>query len=155
MYDVPEIEPTPEGNEMEPVYELKTDDKGNQNLVKTGETNIREKMQQYKDECDVKQILARAVVDPNALNQRQGFYADVTEMPKSLGEAQQMINDIKTEFNKLPPEERAKFNFSAEEYVAQYGTEEWLKKVTKLKEPVNEQPVNETAGEKGVVANES
>lgn len=124
-FDEPIIEPTKAGSKFEPVFELKHDDKGEIELVKRGETNIYEKIQQYADECDVSQILAKAVIDPTILNQREGFYADMTEMPKTLGEAQNMILSMQKEFDTLPVETRAKFDYSMEKYVAQFGTKEW------------------------------
>lgn len=128
-FDTPEIIPNNPGNEIEPIFELKVNDKGERELVKVGETNIREKIQQYKDECDIGQILARAAIDPTVLNQREVFYADVTEMPKSLAEAQNMIVTIKKEFDTMPPEERAKFDYSVEKYIAEFGSKEWAEKV--------------------------
>ena len=160
MWDRPEKEPTPQGNEMEPVYELRPNEKGVKELVKTGETNIREKIQQYKDDCDISLILARAVIDPSVLNQRQGFYADITEMPKSLAEAQSMIISIKNQFNALPVEERAKFDYSAEKFVAEYGTSEWAKKIGLTQEatkPIQEalKEATPTPTKGGDVINES
>ena len=128
-FDTPEIIPNNPGNEIEPVFEIKVNDKGEQELVKVGETNNREKIQQYKDECDIGQILARAAIDPTVLQQREVFYADVTEMPKSLAEAQSMIVSIRKEFDKMPPEEKAKFDYSVEKYIAEFGSKEWAEKV--------------------------
>lgn len=148
-FDEPIIEPTNAGSRIEPVFELKHDDKGDIELVKTGETNIYEKIQQYADECDISQILAKAVIDPTILNQREGFYADMTEMPKTLGEAQNMILSMQKEFDTLPVETRAKFDYSMEKYVAQFGSKEWadamgytqeiaqdIKETTKGTEPI-------------------
>lgn len=160
MYDRPETKPCCEGNELEPVFEYKVDDKGEKDLVKVGETNVREKIQEFKDECDVKQILARATVDPSVLHQREVFYADVTAMPHSLAEAQQMITEIKKDFEKMSPEIKEKFDYSAERYIAEFGSKEWaeamgatqeevkaIKEAAKAAEPVK--------AEKGEVINES
>lgn len=158
-WERPQKEASPEGNELEPTFEMIPNDKGVKELVKTGETNIREKIQQFKDDCDIKQLLARATVDPTVLNQREGFYADVTEMPKTLGEAQNMIIKIRNSFDSLPPEERAKFNYSAEQYIAEYGSKEWAEKVGVPQEEAQAitQAIKETepTKEKGAELNES
>lgn len=159
-FDRPDIIPNNPGNVMEPVFELKVNDKGEQELVKVGETNNREKIQQYKDECDIGQILARAAIDPTVLNQREVFYADVTEMPKSLAEAQSMIISIKKEFDKMPPEERAKFDYSVEKYIAEFGTKEWAEKVGATQEETKiikevEKATEPQKEEKGGNVNES
>lgn len=159
-YDPPEVLPNNAGNELEPVFELRVNDKGEQELVKVGETNVREKIQQYKDECDIGQILARATIDPTILNQRECFYADVTEMPKSLAEAQNMIVAIRKEFDLMPPEERAKFDYSVEKYIAEFGSKEWAEKVGATHEEVKvikeiEKAVEPQKEQKGGELNES
>ena len=128
-FDRPEQAATDPGSRYEPVFEMIINDKGVKELKKTGDTNLWEMIQSYKDDCIVSNILAKAVIDPTVLNQRQGFYADITTMPHSLAEAQQMIMKIKNDFNTLPPEERAKFNYSAEQYIAEFGSKEWAEKV--------------------------
>ena len=160
MYDRPDVIPCCEGNEMEPVYELRVDDKGCKELVQVGETNVREKIQEFKDETDIKQILARATVDPTVLHQREVFYADVTSMPHSLAEAQQMIYDIKKDFEKMSPEIKEKFDYSPERYIAEFGTKDWAEAIGATQEEVK--AIKEAAkaaepikAEKGKVVNES
>ena len=67
--------------------------------------------------------------DISAFRQGEPLYADMTEAPKTLMEAQNMIIRITDEFNNLPVEVRAKFDHSPEKYVALYGGEAWAKAV--------------------------
>ena len=117
---------TDPGSHEAEIYEMTIDKKGHKALVCTGTKDIWEEMQSYKDECDIKQIVARAAAgDYEALNQRQGYYGDITDTPATLAEAQNAIIKLSNEFDSLPPEIRAKFDNSKEVFVSQYGTEQW------------------------------
>ena len=111
-------------------YEITIDKKGHKTLHKTGEKNIWEEIQSYKDECDIGNIIARAAAgDLNALNQRKGVYADITNTPRDLAEAQNNIIKLNNEFYKLPTEIREKFDNSKERFVQEFGTVEWYEKM--------------------------
>lgn len=58
-------------------------------LKKTGRVNVFDKIQSYKDECDIYSILKRvaATGDTSLLNQRQGVYADIADVPKDYHQA--------------------------------------------------------------------
>lgn len=114
------------GSQEAEIYEMTIDKKGHKKLECTGTKNIYDEIQSYADECDIKLIVARAAAgDTEALNQRQGMYADITDTPKTLAEAQNMIIKLSNEFDALPPEIRAKFDNSKEVFVNQYGTNQW------------------------------
>ena len=65
----------------------------------------------------------------NALNQRKGYYADITDSPKTLAEAQNNILKLKQGFDKLPAEIREKFDNSKEKFVMEFGSNEWTNKM--------------------------
>lgn len=118
------------GSRMKNDYQIEIDKKGHKSLHKVGEHNAWEEIQSYKEECSIENILARASAgDPNALNQRKAYYADVTDSPKTLAEAQNNILKLKQGFEKLPAEIRAKFDNSKEKFVMEYGSEAWLDKM--------------------------
>lgn len=120
---------TEAGRRMRNDYELQMH-KGKKVLVKIGEHNQWEEIQSYKEECLIENILARAAAgDLEVLNKSQGIYADISETPKNLIEAQRMMMKLRNHFRQLPQEIRDKFNNNPEEYIAQFGSEEFNKKV--------------------------
>ncbi len=102
---------------------------GVKTLVEDSEVNAYEAIQAYKDECDIKNIIARANAgDDTALHQRITEYLDTTIMPKTLAEAQNMVIQAEQEFKKLPLSIREKFNHSTEQFIAELGTTGWAEK---------------------------
>lgn len=131
----PETVPAATGTEYDKTYEVVIDEYGHKDLVETGETNRFEAIQQYASQCDIKNIIERAMAgDTSGLYAKQGQYLDVTDMPKNLAEAQQAMLKIKNEFYGLTTDIRNKFNNSVDEYIASFGSEEWLKKINPIKE---------------------
>lgn len=121
---------SPAGTEYTNDYEIRIDGNNHKTLVKVGKHNHYNEIQSYLEETKIENILAKAALgDTTALNVTEGKYMDCLDMPKTLAEAQQTILNIKNEFESLPLEVREKFNFSPEEYVANYGTDEWSTKV--------------------------
>lgn len=136
----------PTGTELDKKYEMTINEEGQKKLIQSGFTNRYEKVQSHAEECKIENILARATVDPTILNQREGLYIDTVDMPKSLAEAQMLMQKIENEFNALPIEIRKEFNNSAEEYVAAYGNEKWAKAIGLVKE-AHEENATEKEGE--------
>lgn len=135
-------EATQAGQREQQVYAMAIDAQGHKYLEEDHKIDIYEKIQASLEETKIENIIRRAVGgDATALNTMHGLYADVTAAPKSLAEMQQMVIAATTEFNKLPLEVRLKFNQSPEQYIAEYGSEEW---VEKMKQPEVLQAVKET-----------
>lgn len=132
--------PVPTGTEFDKTYQIKVDKLGHKSLACTGKTNRFEKIQEFKDECLIENILVRATTDPSVLNVRVGSYFDASEMPKTLAEFQQLYIDTVNEFNKLPLETRKLFNNSPEQYVAELGSEECARKLGLIKDDVPNVP---------------
>ena len=115
---------------------------GKKELVKTGETNIYDAIQEDLEGTKIENILHKAAMgDLNALNQRECIYADTTTMPKTLMEANNLVIKMKNEFETLPLEVRKLFDNSAEKYVDEMGTEifnekmaPYNKKIAEIKE---------------------
>lgn len=109
-------------------------------IVEDTPVDIYTSIQAYKEETDIHNIVARAILgDTSALNVRMGQYMDLTEMPETLAQAQNLINSMKEQFEKLPVDIRAKFDHSAEIYVAEYGGETWAEKMGLYQEPKKEE----------------
>lgn len=137
-YNRPMSIPNETGTEFDKTYTVEIDKHGHKELKETGKTNRYEKIQSFKDETDIANILVKATVDPTILNQRNGQYGDFTKAPKTLAEAQNIILKIKDEFFNLPVETRKEFNNSPEQYIAAYGSEEWQKALGLVKEEIKE-----------------
>lgn len=108
---------------------------GTKKLEITGKTNRFEKIQAFKEECMIENILAKLATDPNALNQVQREYGDQSVVPKTLMEAQNIIIRLTNEFKHLPMDYQQKFDKDPNKYIAEYATEEWIKKMSIPEEP--------------------
>lgn len=121
---------SPAGSRDADTFEIQIDKKGHKTLKWVGTHDIYQDIQSYKEECSIENIIARAAAgDLNALNRTQGFYADITESPRDLAEAQRDIIKLSNTFDALPAEIRAKFDNSKEVFVNEFGTEEFAKKM--------------------------
>lgn len=124
---VRKISPSGEKFQMEHNPVMGTD--GKRKLEKTKRLEIYELIQSHKEECDINNIIARHLNgDPFAINKKIGNFMDLTEMPKTIAEAQQIVINLKNDFENLPLEIRNKFENNPEIYVASYGTDDWLEK---------------------------
>lgn len=134
-------------------HAIRINEQGHKTLVKTGEkTDIYAKIVSHKDECDIESLLARAEVEGyEILERKEASYGDVTAIPKSLLEAQIMLQDQENEFNHLPLEVRKQFNFSFSEYIAEAGNniESWANKMGFVKEEAAAAPEAATAAPEG------
>jgi hypothetical protein len=125
----PEARPTEPGNIMEPEYKERYDEKGEPYLEKVGEVNTYEKIQSYRDECDVMAILSRYAAGDESVLAMPGYYIDTTKLPQTYTEYLNMMNEQREKFDALPLEVRAKFGMNFTTWAATAGEEEWLKKM--------------------------
>lgn len=130
----PPVTPSPSGEKLEDTYEMRITPRGHKILEKNGKTDVYEFIQTSLEETKIENIIRRALGgDESALATMHGVYMDVSDAPKSLAEMQQAVITATLEFEKLPLEIREKFNHSAMQYVAEFGTEEWIKKLERPK----------------------
>lgn len=123
-------EATEPGSEWHQEYRMAIDLTGHKYLEEDGQTNIYDKIQESLEETKIENIIRRAVGgDESALAVMHGTYMDTTNMPKTLAEMQQAIITATEEFYKLPLEIRQKFDQSPEQYIAEWGSEEWAEKI--------------------------
>lgn len=125
----PESKPNNPGNVMEPEYRERYDEKGHPYLEKVGEVNTYEKIQSYRDECDVMAILSRYAAGDTSAMATPGYYIDTTKLPRTYTEYLNMMNEQKEKFDALPLEIRQKFGMNFQNWAATAGEEEWLNKM--------------------------
>lgn len=112
------------GTEFEPTYQLITDDDGVQELTQVGKINTYERVQSWKESCDLKTILQRfANGDQNALNRNTPLFGDFLDMPNNLADYYKKIAEAEAVFYGLPVDVRAKFNHSPSEFFANIGSD--------------------------------
>lgn len=87
------------------------DENGDLKLSCTGIENLYDKIQAEAAACDMDNILRRFVNgDISVLSQSQGIYADVASAPMHFTEALNMVRSVAEEFDRLPAEEREKYD---------------------------------------------
>lgn len=125
----PEAKPNCCGNVMEPQYRERYDERGHAYLEKVGEVNTYEKIQSYKDQCDIMSILSRYAAGDNSALAIPGYYIDTTKLPKTYTEYLNMMNEQREKFDRLPLEIRQKFEMNFQSWAATAGETEWLEKM--------------------------
>ncbi len=121
----------PTGERVELRHNPYMKEDGRRELKKDKKVAIYDLIQSHKEECEIENIIRRAVEgDYSILQKRHGQFMDITGCPSSIAEAQQFIISMKEEFEQLPKEIKAKFEFNPEVYVAEMGNniESWLDK---------------------------
>lgn len=102
--DIPET-PLTDFPISQPTYSLVYDSDGGYQLEESGVDPFYEKIQSYKDSCDLKKQLERFGLPV------QGFRgADFTGSPRDILEADALIKRAEGSFNNLAPEVRGKFS---------------------------------------------
>lgn len=118
------------GSPVRTLYGGRYDANGRVVLEEKGKENLYDYIQSFRDSVDLNVILARfSNGDTEALSKAQGFYADVTDFPKTMADALNRINECEEMFKSLPLEVRQKFDCSFEQFLSQSGSEDWLEKM--------------------------
>lgn len=95
------------GEQYKDVKQLAIDDNGFEYLAVVGKTDVTALIQQDKEMVDIYNIIDRyANGYDDALNKVQGFYADVSDLPKSFVEVMNMNIRGEMLFKQLPMEVR-------------------------------------------------
>lgn len=130
------------------------DKKGNKNLVQDEEIDRDAEIQSYLEETKIENIITRAAFDPSVA-QRLGAQLneeepqDFTNMPNTLAEAQNLMIQAESTWNKLPSEIKQKFDNDVDKFIARFGTADWMEALGLNQEPVvDKKPVvDEMKGE--------
>lgn len=83
--------------------------------------NTDEIIDSYRQSTDIHNIIARIEAgDISLLNQKRGFYGDVTEMPKTYADMLNLMHRGEEFFNKLPVEVKEKYNNDFNQFFADF-----------------------------------
>lgn len=101
------------GSGIKVVYSPRYSDKGVLDLVATGSENLYDYIQSHKESTDIHVLLERFVNgEDDVLSRMQGFYADVTSMPKTYAEVLNAVIVGEETFARLPIDVKQRFDNS-------------------------------------------
>jgi len=139
----PPVQDTPTGDGFENTYKEFVDKDGKITLECVGKTSMYEMIQESLEETQIYNILEKYELgDTSVLNRIAGFYDDITAVPTDLLTAQNMILDMRNNFDNLPVELRKKYGNPSDLIKAiETGDFEFSEKVKdKVKEIVDNEP---------------
>lgn len=100
------------------IYSPRYSDDGVLDLIVTGKENLYEYIQSHKESTDIHVLLDRfANGEEDVLQRMQGFYGDVTSMPKTYAEVLNAVIAGEETFARLPIEVKNRFNNSFSEWL--------------------------------------
>lgn len=158
QYDARERVETNPGSPVKQLYSGSYNENGQVELRKVGQENLYATIQSFAESTDIHTIMRRFVNgEVDVLEKVQGFYGDITEMPKTYADALQRIADSEKVFMSLPVEVRAKFGHNFSEFLAASQDADFL---DRLGLKPNEQKtlvssVSDVTPEKGDIESES
>ncbi len=101
--------------------------------VESGIVNIYDEIQSHRESVELSTLLQRyAQGDVTALNQIEGVYADVVDMPSTYAELFNRVRDAENSFNALPEDVRVLFDNSPVSFWQSIGTPEFATKISEL-----------------------
>lgn len=135
------------GSPLKQNYSSYYDDDGVLNLIPDGESNLYDEIQSHAKSCDISLLVDRYLSgDGTALSRAQGFYGDITSMPKNFAEAMNLMNQAEEDFKNLPKDIKDSFSNDYRQFLAQVGSPEWF---AKMKFPADEKESSSAASMKG------
>lgn len=118
------------GNPIKELYSPRYDDHGNLDLQVTGEEDLYAYIQSHKESCDIHLILERfASGEEDVLSRAQGFYADMSGMPKTYMEVLNSVIAGEHAFDSLPAEIKRKFDNSFAVWMSQMDQPDFADKM--------------------------
>ncbi len=130
------------GNPIKQLYAGSYNERGQVELREDGTENLYDFIQSFAESTDIHAIMRRFENgEVDVLEKVQGFYGDVTEMPKTYAEALQRIADSEKVFMSLPVDVRAKFGHSFSEFLAASNDADFLDRLgVQVETPVTPEP---------------
>ncbi len=130
------------GSPIKQLYSGSYNERGQVELKEDGTENIYDFIQSFAESTDIHAILRRFENgEVDVLEKVQGFYGDVTDMPKTYAEALQRIADSEKVFMSLPVDVRAKFGHSFSEFLAASNDADFLERLgVQVDNPVAPEP---------------
>ena len=109
---------TSSGDRYQKTYVESLSDNGEPILKEFGSVDLYELHQTGRELCDLKTLILRYQRgDLEALNQRDGFFADVTELPKTPQEVARLAVESRSLFMRLSASERAEYGSSVSKWL--------------------------------------
>lgn len=133
---------TPAGSRTTPEYGYEVNKKGQKQLVITGQKNTWEEIQSYKEDCLIENILKRLAVGDMTDFRPDGIYADTTQIPTNMIDAQKQIVMLENTWKKLPIEVREKYDHSLETFISKAGEKSWMLDMGLIQPEKPEEPIN-------------
>lgn len=119
QFDKPVRHYSRHGSRMKKLYQPSFDDNGDFKLVETGEANLYDEIQSYKDSVDINVLLRKYQEgDIHALERVQGVYGDFSNMPTTYSGMLNSMLQSRNIFDSLPVEIRARFDHSFEQFIS-------------------------------------
>ena len=145
QYDERERIQTNPGNPIKQLYSGSYNERGQVELKEDGTEDLYSYIQSFAEATDIRSIMRRFENgEVDVLEKVQGFYGDVTDMPKTYAEALQRISDSEKVFMSLPVEVRAKFGHSFSEFLAASNDADFLERLgVQVDNPSDSEPVHE------------
>lgn len=143
------------GSGVSAVYAGRYDDDGYLVVDEVGTEDIYSQIQSWADSVDINAIVSRyASGDSSALDNVQGFYADVSDLPTSYSEFLNKVLETRDFFDSLPVEYKMKFDNSYENFLVSTQRPDFLDLLSvpaseSFSDSINPDPKNE------VIADES
>ncbi len=133
------------GNPLKQLYTGSYNERGQVELHEDGTEDLYAFIQSFAESTDIHAIMSRFENgEVDVLEKVQGFYGDVTEMPKTYAEALQRIADSEKVFMSLPVDVRAKFGHSFSEFLAASNDADFLDRLgVQVDNSVSPEPVSE------------
>ncbi len=142
QYDARDRIQSNSGNPFKQLYAGSYNERGQVVLREDGTENLYDFIQSFAESTDIHAIMRRFENgEVDVLEKVQGFYGDVTEMPKTYAEALQRIADSEKVFMSLPVDVRAKFGHSFSEFLAASNDADFLERLgVQVDNPVAPEP---------------
>lgn len=127
------------GNPVKVIYSPRYDDNGVLDLVVTGQEDLYSYIQSHKESTDIHVLLERyANGEVDVLQRMQGFYGDVTSMPKTYAEVLNAVIVGEETFARLPVEVKQKFDNSFAVWLAAMDKPDFAQRMGQTLAPVEQ-----------------
>lgn len=136
----------PAGEQYAIRYIMQYDKDGHKHLIENGKRDLQEIIQKDLESTKIQNIIARCV-NPEELHMLQKSTVDITRMPTTMMEANNLMIAARAEFDALPLEIKRYYGNSAERYIADRSQDNkiWAQVIAdRNKEQQPEQPAQTT-----------
>lgn len=138
------------------MYSPRYDDNGVLDLEVTGQENLYEFIQSHKESTDIHVLLTRfANGETDVLSRMQGFYADVSDMPKTYAEVLNAVIAGEETFARLPVEIKQRFDNSFAVWLASMDSPDFSERMgvpNVARTDMTDQQVQDFASDSGAAA---